>query len=30
MNILPKAVSRLIESFEKLPAIGPKTAQRLA
>ncbi|MBI2404841.1 recombination protein RecR [Candidatus Gottesmanbacteria bacterium] len=30
MNILPKAVSRLIESFERLPGIGPKTAQRLA
>jgi len=25
----PKAISRLIESFEKLPGIGPKTAQRL-
>jgi recombination protein RecR len=30
MDILPKPVSRLIESFEKLPGIGPKTAQRLA
>jgi recombination protein RecR len=30
MNILPKSVSRVIESFEKLPGIGPKTAQRLA
>lgn len=30
MTILPKAVSRLIESFEKLPGIGPKTAARLA
>jgi recombination protein RecR len=30
MNILPKAITRLIESFEKLPGIGPKTAQRLA
>ncbi len=29
MNILPKAVVKLIESFEKLPGIGPKTAQRL-
>jgi recombination protein RecR len=29
MNILPKAVSVLIQSFEKLPGIGPKTAQRL-
>ena len=27
---LPKALERLIESFEKLPGIGPKTAQRLA
>jgi len=25
----PKAVKRLIESFERLPGIGPKTAQRL-
>lgn len=30
MSILPKAVVRLIESFQKLPGIGPKTAQRLA
>lgn len=30
MAILPKAVSRVIESFERLPGIGPKTAQRLA
>lgn len=30
MNVLPKPVSRLVESFEKLPGIGPKTAQRLA
>ena len=30
MNILPKAVSRLAESFQRLPGIGPKTAQRLA
>lgn len=30
MAILPKALSSLIESFEKLPGIGPKTAQRLA
>lgn len=30
MAILPKAVSRLIESFERLPGIGGKTAQRLA
>ncbi len=28
-RIVPKAVTRLIESFEKLPGIGPKTAQRL-
>src|SRR3972149_1916266 len=27
---LPKALERVIESFEKLPGIGPKTAQRLA
>lgn len=26
---IPKAIQRLIESFEKLPGIGPKTAQRL-
>lgn len=30
MAILPKAVSRLIESFQRLPGIGPKSAQRLA
>lgn len=30
MNILPRSVSRVIESFEKLPGIGPKSAQRLA
>lgn len=29
MDIVPRAVSRLIESFERLPGIGPKTAQRL-
>src|SRR3989344_5398494 len=29
MARVPKAISRLIESFEKLPGIGPKTAQRL-
>ena len=28
--ILPRAIRHLIESFEKLPGIGPKTAQRLA
>ena len=27
---LPKPIQRLIESFERLPGIGPKTAQRLA
>lgn len=27
---LPKALSRVIEDFEKLPGIGPKSAQRLA
>ena len=26
---LPKAISRLVEAFERLPGIGPKTAQRL-
>lgn len=26
---IPKPIQNLIESFEKLPAIGPKTAQRL-
>jgi len=30
MNILPNAVSHVIESFERLPGIGAKTAQRLA
>lgn len=30
MTLLPKALSRLIESFQKLPGIGPKSAQRLA
>ena len=30
MNILPKPIAKLIESFEKLPGIGPKTASRLA
>ncbi len=29
MRILPRAVEKLIESFEKLPGIGPKTAARL-
>jgi recombination protein RecR len=27
---LPKSVSRLIEQFQRLPGIGPKTASRLA
>ncbi|MBI2026004.1 MAG: recombination protein RecR [Candidatus Levybacteria bacterium] len=26
---IPKTIQKLIESFEKLPGIGPKTAQRL-
>lgn len=26
---LPRAIQKLIEAFEKLPGIGPKTAQRL-
>jgi recombination protein RecR len=30
MSLLPKALSKLIESFERLPGIGPKTATRLA
>jgi len=30
MSILPRAIVKLIESFERLPGIGPKTAQRLA
>lgn len=29
MLSLPKPVSKLIESFERLPGIGPKSAQRL-
>lgn len=29
MRILPRSVERLIESFQKLPGIGPKTASRL-
>lgn len=29
MKILPKAVRELIEKFERLPGIGPKSAQRL-
>lgn len=30
MTLLPKAVSQVIESFQRLPGIGPKTASRLA
>lgn len=30
MSLLPKAVSKVIESFERLPGIGPKSATRLA
>jgi recombination protein RecR len=30
MSILPKSVSKVIESFSRLPGVGPKTAQRLA
>lgn len=29
MKILPKAVEKLIETFSKLPGIGPKSASRL-
>lgn len=29
MSAIPKVVQNLIESFERLPGIGPKTAQRL-
>lgn len=29
MRILPRSVEKLIESFEKLPGIGPKSASRL-
>jgi len=29
MQKLPKAVTRLIDKFERLPGIGPKSAQRL-
>lgn len=29
MRILPRSVEKLIESFQKLPGIGPKTAGRL-
>ncbi len=30
MALLPKSLSRVIESFERLPGVGPKSAQRLA
>ena len=30
MSILPKPIERLINAFERLPGIGPKTASRLA
>lgn len=30
MDILPKSITTVAESFQKLPGIGPKTAQRLA
>ena len=30
MNAQPPSVSRLIEAFQRLPGVGPKTAQRLA
>ena len=30
MSLLPPSLTRLIESFERLPGVGPKTAQRLA
>ncbi|MBI4990479.1 recombination protein RecR [Candidatus Gottesmanbacteria bacterium] len=30
MRILPRSIEKLIESFEKLPGIGPKTASRLS
>jgi recombination protein RecR len=29
MSVLPASVDRLIQAFERLPTIGPKTAQRL-
>lgn len=29
MARIPRAIQKLIESFEKLPGVGPKTAQRL-
>ena len=30
MSVLPKAIERLIEQFQRLPGIGPKTASRLS
>jgi recombination protein RecR len=30
MRAYPRSLTRLIEEFEKLPGVGPKTAQRLA
>jgi recombination protein RecR len=30
VTTLPKSVSRLIEQFQRLPGVGPKTASRLA
>jgi recombination protein RecR len=27
---IPKAITNMVESFERLPGVGPKTAQRLA
>lgn len=30
MSLLPKSLERVIESFQRLPGVGPKTAQRLA
>ncbi|MDE3090244.1 MAG: recombination protein RecR, partial [Chloroflexota bacterium] len=29
MDTTPRAVTRLIEEFHRLPGVGPKTAQRL-
>ncbi|MEA3357773.1 MAG: recombination mediator RecR [Patescibacteria group bacterium] len=30
MSVLPKSVEKVIESFERLPGIGPKSAARMA
>jgi recombination protein RecR len=30
MSLLPRSLERVIESFQRLPGVGPKTAQRLA